>query len=83
MKFFVYYHDDYYENGGVGLEEFDNQYDAEKFILARIEDVPEKRSLKNYTVIYGDKAEINAVQYAGSFERSPCARVVITHGGPA
>jgi hypothetical protein len=51
-KIFVYYNDGYYNDGGVGLGQFDHQEEAEAFILKRLNAGPE-RTLNNYIVIEG------------------------------
>jgi hypothetical protein len=62
---FVYYHDDYYDNGGVGLSEFDSDQAATDFILARMERVADEggeSKLENYTVIRGRKLAVVAAE---------------------
>ena len=62
---FVYYQDDYYENNGVGIDEFESDASAVAFIEGRMKaaaahgKVPD---LKLYTVIRGCKAEIVQIE---------------------
>ena len=61
-KYYVYYNDDFYEMGGVDLEEFDNKKDAIKFILERYDRKdPEDRNINNYFVIYGENLKIDVL----------------------
>lgn len=62
MKYFVHYDDDYPDNGGIGIEECDSKSEATKFIEDRISADPIHRSLDKYTLIYGFKKEIKAVE---------------------
>ena len=62
MKYFVYYDDDYPDDGGIGIEECDSTSAATKFIEDRISADPIHRTLDKYTLIYGFKKEIKAVK---------------------
>ena len=62
-KVFVYYSDDYYDNGGIGLEEFNSRVDAEEFIAKRMA-ADSDRTLDMYTVIEGLYLEPRAVEVA-------------------
>lgn len=67
MKIFVYYHDDYYDNDGVGLKEFDSEALAAEFIAGRLKQVPQPNA-NNYTVIRGTRLSVNPVEYATKIE---------------
>lgn len=56
MKYFVFYEDDYPDNGGVGLEVFDEVGKAEEFILDRMKS-KDTEQIK-YTVIKGEQMQI-------------------------
>lgn len=58
--FFVYYSDDYYEMGGVGLESFDEEEKALSFIKERMTN--KKSDLKDYTLIKGEPLKLKAVE---------------------
>ena len=58
---FVYYNDDYCDNGGVGLERFEDRTLAEKFILKRLK-MDDRKIVTNYTVIEGQEMPIKIVQ---------------------
>jgi hypothetical protein len=60
-KYFVYYADDYYDNGGVGLETFDTKADALAFIERRLR-LNEEPSLDRYTLIEGEQLELRPVE---------------------
>ena len=64
MKYYVYYSDDYADNGGVGFEEFDTKGEAEGFIEKRIAQYPFERNVGNYTVIEGSRVSVKACQTA-------------------
>jgi len=61
MTYFVYYNDDYYENGGVGLEQVNNSEAACAFIEKRIGQNPAERDLSDYILIRGE--ELNIEKY--------------------
>jgi len=65
--FFVYYDDDYPENGGVGFEKFETEKLLFEFIAKRIKEDP-TRELTNYTVVKGDAYILEGIQYATSFK---------------
>lgn len=67
MKVFVFYSDDYEDNGGVGLEEFDSISGAEAFIIQRMSSDKE-RELRNYRVIVGREWKICPVTVVTKFE---------------
>lgn len=52
MQYFVYYNDDYYELAGVGLETFDTENDALRFIEKRMSD-DVHRKLDAYVLLKG------------------------------
>jgi hypothetical protein len=58
---FVYYSDGYYDNGDVGLEEFSNRAEAEKFIVLRMA-ADARRTLGQYTVIEGCRLKPRATE---------------------
>jgi hypothetical protein len=60
-KYFVYYADDYYDNGGVGLEKFDIKAEALAFIERRLKLHQEPR-LDKYTLIEGEQLELKPVE---------------------
>jgi hypothetical protein len=60
-KYFVYYADDYYDNGGVGLEKFDTMPEALEFIERRLR-LNEEPSLDEYTLIEGEQLELKPVE---------------------
>jgi hypothetical protein len=60
MKWHVYYDDDYYDNGGVGFEVFDECDLAIKFIEDRIKH-GENRKIENYKLILGQEKKLNVV----------------------
>jgi len=62
MSFFVYYDDDYADNGGRGLERFENRATAEAFITKRIGADPDERSIENYKVIEGEELGFGIVE---------------------
>ena len=64
MKYFVFYDDDYAEDGGTGLERFETAKLAAKFIQERIAAKPAERELLNYTVIFGEEKAVAAVETA-------------------
>ena len=68
MTIFVYYSDDYYEMGGVGLEEFDDKQSAAKWILERIGQHPNSRSPADYTVISGVYCELTVKERVAALE---------------
>jgi len=60
---FVYYDDDYYDSGGVGLEELKEEEDVIKFIEERMKHHPSSNSdLTQYTVIKGVKLKIEPAE---------------------
>lgn len=59
-QWFVFYDDDYPGNGGIGLNKFDSQEEAAKFIQLRMAD-KEKPDISNYTVIKGAQQGIAEV----------------------
>jgi len=71
MKYFVYYSDDYPDNGGVGLEWFDTEQLALNFIEQRMQGNPE-RELSHYKLIKGKRLKLKAAQVI--------AKVVVVNG---
>ena len=67
MKTFVYYEDDYPDNGGIGLEQFDSIGGAEAFIIQRMKS-GDKRELGHYRVIVGREWKICPVTVVTRFE---------------
>lgn len=61
MAYFVYFNDDYCENGGVGLKEVTSPADVETFITDRMAQDP-KRKIDMYTVIEGNKRSIRPIE---------------------
>lgn len=68
MACFVYYDDDYADNGGIGLAEFEDSSTAAAFIESRMSSHPDPK-LENYTVIDGRKMNLSV--------REQITRVVI------
>lgn len=64
MKYFVYYEDDYPDNGGRGMEDFGMPEDVAEFIEERLAQSPDERKLTDYTVIYGRELTIEAIKTA-------------------
>jgi len=60
--YYVYYNDDYYDVGGVGLGTFDTANQATAFIENRIKGNPEERTLEDYTVIKGKQVELQSIK---------------------
>ena len=58
MEYFVFYKDDYYENGGVDLRRFKNLGLACQFIEERIKQNPEERDVSDYILIRGEELTI-------------------------
>ena len=65
MNFFVFYNDDYADNGGVGFAEFATAEQAEAFIAKRMklnDDPPNNIEMKEqYTVVRGRKMDLKIV----------------------
>jgi hypothetical protein len=61
MKYFVYYDDDYIENGGVGFGKFDSLPEATKFIEDRISQ-DKTRNIYDYKIIVGKQLIIEIVE---------------------
>lgn len=57
-KYFVYYSDDYPDNGGVGFKECNDCNEALEFIEERMQQAGAKASLDNYKVIVGELCEL-------------------------
>jgi len=62
LKYFVYYSDDYYDDGGVGLEACETAKDAQHFIEQRISQDPTKRKIEYYIVIEGKERELITIE---------------------
>jgi len=60
--YFVYYSDDYYEMGGVGLERFDTQDKALGFILDRMKSKGHSADLDDYLLICGEEQSVVATE---------------------
>ena len=60
MKYFVFYSDDYPDNGGVGLKECETVEAAESFIEQRMK-VVKHNNLAHYKVIIGATVELTTV----------------------
>lgn len=59
MPLFVYYEDDYADNGGMGLQEFDNVQEAQAFIEKRLGfDGCRKKTIDDYKVIEGRRLKV-------------------------
>lgn len=58
---FVYYNDDYPDNGGLGLERFPTAEKAEAFIAERMKHSLRK-VLSDYTVIGGEELTVRAAE---------------------
>ena len=67
MKYFVEYNDDYADNGGVGVEQFDEKKEALEFIEKRMEQ-DSSRTLSNYTLIRGEVIQMKAVEVVTKIE---------------
>lgn len=61
MNYYVYYYDDYPENGGVGLEVFEEKDKALQFIENRLKQDCE-RKLEGYKLLYGKELKLKAVE---------------------
>ena len=59
MGYYVYYEDDYPDNGGIGLVGFSSLEDACGFIEERLRN--HRGDLKDYTLIQGNIVNIKAV----------------------
>lgn len=62
MKYYVFYEDDYSENGGIGLEEFESETEATVFIEGRISERDTDRTINCYTLIQGKERKIKAIE---------------------
>lgn len=62
MKYFVYYNDDYENNGGIGLVICETEEDVCTFIEQRIDQKPTERVIGNYRVIRGVEAIIETIE---------------------
>ena len=62
MAYFIFYNDDYPDNGGVGLHKEDTEYKAISFIENRIADNPTERKISMYTLIEGRELSIEEVE---------------------
>ena len=71
-KIFVYYDDGYYEEDGVGFQEFNSQKEAADFIAGRMAKAA-KPNINQYTVIEGKKLRILQIEYATKLEFSTTA----------
>jgi hypothetical protein len=67
MKYFVYYNDDYPDNGGIGIADFDTKENAIAFIEGRMKG-DNDRYLNCYTLIYGDELKLKAVEVVSKIE---------------
>lgn len=67
MKFFVYYNDDYQENGGIGLSCHEDKASALEFIEGRIKEKP-SRTLDDYVLIEGSMLTLKVVEYVKRIE---------------
>jgi len=63
-EWFVFYHDDYPDNGGIGMKRFATAKEAARYIECRIAEDPISRTMDKYTVIEGKEHETMAVKYA-------------------
>lgn len=72
MKYFVYYHDDYDEMGGKGLEAFQSQELALNFIRERLKNC-EKPDIANYNLFRAHELKLEA------YERVLDIRIVGPH----
>lgn len=69
MKHYVFFNDDYANCGGIGLKECETKQKATKFIEERLKHGESSRkSIDNYTVIYGRKAVLKTVEVATKVE---------------
>ena len=59
MKYYVYYSDDYADNGGMGFEEFNEKDEALSFIQSRFSHDPK---LSDYRLIKGSELNLRAVE---------------------
>lgn len=60
MKWILYYHDGYHENGDVGVEEFDSESQAIDAIEERLL-THREATLENYILIKGERVTLEAV----------------------
>ena len=61
MEWFVFYNDDYPDNGGVGFHKCDSAQVAQRFIQNRMSEDPKYRTLDKYTVVEGEEHELIAI----------------------
>jgi hypothetical protein len=61
MNYYVYYYDDYAENGGIGLEVFEEKDEALQFIEDRMKQ-DRGRKLEDYKLLYGRELKLKAVE---------------------
>lgn len=66
--FYVYFSDDYADNGGVGLDSFELEDQAISFIEKRIS--KNECSLNCYTLIYGYEIKLKSKEKILSVERA-------------
>ena len=59
--YYVFYNDDYYDMGGVGLKSFDEADEATQFIESRMKE-GRGRTLEDYTVIFGTERPLVSVE---------------------
>lgn len=62
MSWFVLYSDGYCDNGDVGWKQFNTPGGAVGYIEKRMEQKDKAVSLANYTVIHGEKLELEPVE---------------------
>jgi hypothetical protein len=60
-KYFVYHNDGYYDDGGVGIEDFNTQDNALTFIESRMRADPQ-RHLNNYLLVEGKVLVLKPVE---------------------
>ena len=61
LKYFIEYNDDYADNGGVGIEQFDDKNKALEFVETRMKQ-NSTRKLSDYTLIKGEVIPMKAVE---------------------
>lgn len=61
MRYFVFYNDDYADNGGIGFEAFASEADALKFIEQRLSE-HSNTGLDAYRLVAGCEVNIEAAE---------------------
>ena len=62
-RYFVYYHDGYYDNGDLGITSFEALEKALDFISERLKHASDPDLANDYILIHGQAIELEAVQF--------------------